>query len=393
MSAHVLIIDDDESIRTMLSAYLRSQDYTTSAAGDGQSGIRFCRETPPDLVVCDLRMPGTDGLHVLSELSESHPELPVIIVSGTADLGDAVQALRLGAWDYVTKPIFDFAVLDHALARALERARLLAENRAYRSRLEATNERLENSLRQLEQDEASGRRIQFTLLPERRVRFGEFECSRFLKTSSFLSGDFTDYFTIDGSRFAIYIADVSGHGVSSAVITVMLKSYVGRHLENYRRYADSTIRDPASLLAAINRDLLASRHGKYLTMFYGVVDLERNWMQFANGGQYPYPWLFDGRDVRQFAGKSPPVGLFEDAEYNSELLALPRKFSLTMFSDGVLELLEGPGLGEKKAAMRRAAATDRLDASGIAAALAIDEDATAPDDASILTLRRLPADA
>lgn len=392
MSADVLIIDDDAEIREMLARYLRSQGYRTSTAEDGRSGVDCCRESVPDLVMCDLRMPGMGGLSVLSELSAAHPELPVIIVSGTADLADAVQALRLGAWDYVTKPILDFAVLDHALAKALERARLLAENSAYRRSLEATNERLENSLRQLEEDEASGRRIQFTLLPERKVRFGDLECSRFLKTSSFLSGDFTDYFTIDASRFAVYMADVSGHGVSSAVITVMLKSYVGRHLENYRRYADATIRDPAALLAAINRDLIDGRHGKYLTMFYGVVDIERGWMQFANGGQYPFPWLFDGA-VRQVGGKSPPVGLLDDATFQNELLALPRHFSLTLFSDGVLELLGEGSLEHRKRLLQQAAASDCRDALGVAQALGIDEDATAPDDASILILRRLPGHA
>ena len=393
MSAHVLIIDDDSAIRDMLARYLRGQGNEVSTADSGRAGIDYCGERTPDLVMCDLRMPGMSGLFVLSELASQHPELPVIIVSGTADLSDAVQALRLGAWDYVTKPILDFAVLDHAIAKALERARLLTENRAYRASLEATNKRLESSLRQLEEDEASGRRIQFTLLPERKVRFGDLECSRFIKTSSFLSGDFTDYFTIDGSRFAIYMADVSGHGVSSAVITVMLKSYVGRHLENYRRYADATILDPAMLLASLNRDVLGGRHGKYLTMFYAVVDLERGWMQFANGGQYPYPWLYDGREVRQIAGKSPPIGLFEDASYRNELLALPRRFALSLFSDGVLELLGGGALKAHKIQLAAAASSDALDAPAIARELGVEEDGVAPDDASILILRRLRANA
>lgn len=116
-------------------------------------------------MLCDLRMPGMDGFAVLAELTKDFPDLPVLVVSGTGDLGDAIQTLKLGAWDYLTKPIEDLAVVDHALNKALERARLLAENRSYREHLESVNAQLQRSLRQLEEDETSGREIQFTLLP------------------------------------------------------------------------------------------------------------------------------------------------------------------------------------------------------------------------------------
>ncbi len=393
MSAHVLIIDDDRDIRDLLALYLRSRSYRVDTAGDGVGGLAACREAVPDLVMCDLRMPGLDGLSVLSHLSRDFPELPVIIVSGTADVGDAIQALRLGAWDYVTKPILDLAVLDHALARALERARLLAENRAYRERLEAANAQLEQSLRQLEADEAAGRRIQFTLLPRRRVGFGALECSRFLKTSSFLSGDFSDYFTIDERRFGFYIADVSGHGVSSAVITVMLKSMVGRHLENHRHYGVKIILQPAELLGDLNRQLLEGSHGKYLTMFYGVIDLGGMSMCCANGGQFPFPLLFDGRDTRWLGGRSAPVGLFDDAEYREETVPVGGRFALTLFSDGVLEMLPEQDLESRKARLCRAASASSQDAAAMARSLGIEDDSVAPDDASILVVRRVPDDA
>jgi len=393
VSAHVLIIDDDRGIRDMLALYLRSRSYRVATAGDGAGGLAACREAVPDLVMCDLRMPGLDGLSVLSHLSRDFPELPVIIVSGTAEVGDAIQALRLGAWDYVTKPILDLAVLDHALTRALERARLLAENRAYRERLEATNAQLEQSLRQLEADEAAGRRIQFTLLPRRRVCFGALECSRFLKTSSFLSGDFSDYFTIDERRFAFYIADVSGHGVSSAVITVMLKSMVGRHLENHHHYGEDIILQPALLLRDLNRQLLEGSHGKYLTMFYGVIDLGEMSMTCANGGQFPFPLLFDGRDTRWLGGRSPPVGLFEEADYHDETVEVGRRFALTLFSDGVQEMLAEQDLESRKARLYRAASASNHDAAAMARSLGIEEDSMAPDDASILVVRRIPDDA
>jgi len=94
-------------------------------------------------------------------------------------MSNAIQALKLGAWDYVTKPIEDMAMLEHAISHALERARLRQENREHRLHLEAINEQLRQTLRRLQEDEAAARRIQFQLLPEA----SSFNCCR--KTTRF----------------------------------------------------------------------------------------------------------------------------------------------------------------------------------------------------------------
>lgn len=393
MTTEILVIDDDRLIREMLTYYLRSQGYAVVACDGGEAGIAQCRERVPAAVLCDLRMPQMDGLTVLAALHGEFPELPVIVVSGTGDMGDAIAALKLGAADFITKPIEDFAVLDHAVGRSLERARLQAENRAYRATLEAANARLAQSLAQLEADEASGRKIQFALLPQREVRFGDYLCSRHLATSAILSGDFVDYFSIDDDHFGFYMADVSGHGVSSAVITVLLKCYVGRYLENYRRYEDPTIRHPATLLAALNEELLVGDHGKYLTMFYGVVDLPEARLDFANGGQFPFPLLCDGEAVREIGGRSPPVGLFGAARYVRQSLPLPPRCALRLFSDGVLELLPDADLQTRKETLNRLAGDTERDAEDLAQALGLRDRQDLPDDVSVFSLRRTNGDA
>lgn len=389
MSTRIVVIDDDAAIRDLLARYLRSQGYDADTSEDGSAGLARCRRSPPDLVLCDLRMPGTDGLEVLSALREELPDLPVVVVSGTGELDDAIQALKLGASDYVTKPIEDLAVLGHAIGRALERTRLIVENRAYRVHLEKANTQLALSLRQLEEDERLGKKLQFALMPRQRVRFGEYECSRYVATSAFLSGDFIDYFAIDDDRFGFYMADVSGHGVASAVITVLLKSYVGRYLENFRRFADGTILDPAALLGTLNRDFLAGEHGKYLTMFYGVVTCSRATLRFTNGGQFPFPLLFDGTKVSEIGGRSPAVGLFDTARYTSDELPIPPDFALRLFSDGVLEVLLPPDLQGRKTVLRDLAAGTDRDAGQLAHALGLVEERALPDDASVLSVRRM----
>jgi len=395
VATDILIIDDDTAIRDVFAFYLKRLGYAVVTAADGQSGIDLCRSGNPDLVLCDLRMPGMDGLEVLAVLTREFPETPVIVVSGMGGLADAIQALKLGAWDYVTKPIEDFAVLDHAVGSALERARLRAENRSYREHLELVNAQLERSLHKLREDETAGRNIQFRLLPEEHVVFGGhnghdgYECSRHLLTSAILSGDFVDYFDIDEDHFGFYMADVSGHGVSSAFITVLLKSYMGRYVERYRQHGDRTILDPAAVLAGLNRDILAGRHGKYLTMFYGVLNPSAARLDFANGGQFPFPILYDGEQTRSIGGRSPPVGLFEDAEYRTQTLAIPPVFGISLFSDGILETLPQSGLSAKQDYLHTLARGTDFDAVSLAHSLKLDQGSAPPDDVSVLSLRRL----
>ena len=188
------------------------------------------------------------------------------------------------------------------------------------------------------------------------------------------------------------MADVSGHGVSSAFVTVLLKSYMGGYLERHRQSGDPTILDPAAVLTGLNREILDSRHGKYLTMFYGVLSRSSGRLHFANGGQFPLPILFDGARSRPVGGRSPPVGLFEDAQYETGALELPPAFTMTLFSDGILETLPQSGLAGKQQYLLSLASGSDVDAAVLARSLRLDDLGAPPDDITVLSLRRMPHD-
>jgi DNA-binding NtrC family response regulator len=132
----ILVIDDEPIIRESITAYLEDSGFRVCQARDGREGLAIFRREQPDLVLVDLRMPGIDGLEVLSTVMIESPDTPTLVVSGTGVIQDAIEALRMGALDFVTKPILDMAVLEHAAKTALERARLRVENRRYREHLE-----------------------------------------------------------------------------------------------------------------------------------------------------------------------------------------------------------------------------------------------------------------
>lgn len=132
----VLTVDDDEFVREILAAYLEDSGYEVLQAENGRLGLETFRRESPDLVMLDLRMPEMDGLEVLGHITEESPDTPVILVSGMGTIGDAIKALKLGAWDYIAKPIHDMGVLEHAVNKALERAEFIEQRKRYREHLE-----------------------------------------------------------------------------------------------------------------------------------------------------------------------------------------------------------------------------------------------------------------
>lgn len=137
-SAHltILTIDDEPIVRQSFRLFLEDLNYNVLEAESGVDGIDIFMAEKPDLVLVDLNMPYMDGLEVLEVLRERAPETPFIVISGTGRVSDIAQALRLGAWDYIFKPIHDLTVLEHAISRSLERASLLLEKKQYQEQLE-----------------------------------------------------------------------------------------------------------------------------------------------------------------------------------------------------------------------------------------------------------------
>lgn len=132
----VLVIDDEAAIRQSIRYFMEDYEYNVLEAENGKVGLELFRQHNPDVILVDLRMPEVDGLEVLAAVTGESPGTPIIVISGTGVVGDAVEALHMGAWDYLFKPLEDLTVLHHAIERALERARLIKENRDYQEHLE-----------------------------------------------------------------------------------------------------------------------------------------------------------------------------------------------------------------------------------------------------------------
>ncbi|VXC42868.1 Fused response regulator/phosphatase [Pseudomonas sp. 8Z] len=387
-SATLLIIDDDEVVRASLAAYLEDSGFEVLQASNGLQGLELFQQTSPDLMICDLRMPQVDGLELIRRINALGIEVPVIVVSGAGVMNDAVEALRLGAADYLIKPLEDLAVLEHSVRRALDRYRLRQENQRYREKLEAANRELQASLHLLQEDQNAGRQVQMNMLPVTPWQIDDLNFAHQIIPSLYLSGDFVDYFRIDERRIAFYLADVSGHGASSAFITVLLKFMTTRLLYEWRRAGALLEFKPSDVLGHINRGLINCKLGKHVTMLGGVIDQESGTLTYSIGGHLPLPVIFEKGQARYLEGRGLPVGLFEEAEYGDEIMALPDSFSLTLLSDGILDLLPGDRLKDKELALPQLVSQAGGTLDGLRQVLGLANLGEMPDDIALLVLSR-----
>ncbi|MCX4029036.1 response regulator [Endozoicomonas sp. SM1973] len=384
----LLVIDDETTVRESVVAYLEDSGFTILEAGNGAHGLEVFDQHQPDLVICDLRMPKLDGLGVLKKIRETSPETPVIVVSGAGVMTDVVEALRLGASDYLIKPIVDLEVLEHAVNRALENAQLVKDNQRYRESLEEAIQTLRESLEELQADQKAGRQVQMKMLPATPYRYLDYQLSHHISPSLYLSGDFVDYFRLSEHQFAFYLADVSGHGASSAFVTVLLKHMSTRLKREYTTRKSNNLIKPSEMFSYINRGLLNTDLGKHVTMFGGIVDTKANTLTYAFGGHFPFPILATDKEVAYLEGYGLPVGLFDDATYNDFTMELPEKFALITFSDGIIEVLPHAKLKDKEEYLLSVIRGGAITVEALIEALELEQLKDAPDDIAVLVLAR-----
>ncbi len=136
-SSKILIIDDEKNVRQSFSDHLEDLGYQVFIAKNGRVGLEVMAEEQPDLILTDLRMPEMGGLEVIKHALKKDPNMPIVVISGAGRITDAIEALRLGAWDYVLKPITEMSVLTYLVEKILEKKKILQENRSYQENLKA----------------------------------------------------------------------------------------------------------------------------------------------------------------------------------------------------------------------------------------------------------------
>lgn len=347
----VLVVDDSRAQRVMLRKLMEKQGYIASEAASGLEALELCRSQIPDLVLSDWMMPGMDGL----EFCEAFRRLPrdrygyFILLTSRGDKEDVTRAFDAGADDFLTKPVnhHELSVRIRAGERILKMEHALNDkNRLIR----ITLDELQAVHDSINKDLVEARKLQNSLVRERFRDTGHAEVSLFLRSSGHVGGDLVGMFPVDEDCVGIYGIDVSGHGISSALMTARLAGFLtsGAPDQNIAlrktksgRYVP---REPAETMALLNETIINEINTDlYFTMLLALFNQATGELVFTQAG-HPNPIVQRASGCLEVVGSGGlPVGLIEAAEFDECTLFLGAGDRFLIHSDGITECSESSG--------------------------------------------------
>tara|TARA_R110002049_G_scaffold134756_11_gene294318 strand:+ start:1509 stop:2693 length:1185 start_codon:yes stop_codon:yes gene_type:complete len=389
-NGNVLIVDDLPGRAEKLASLLSHSDFNVEVITDvSNSSYSLGWDSDLDVILCELDLKDFSWVAARHALREMDVQVPVIMFCDVADPEKMMTALRLGASDFFLRPIEDKDALVRSIERCVRQRNLRRELQESRDRLEAANMELRGTVKMLEQDQQAGRQVQMRMLPATPMLLNDYVFSHTVIPSLYLSGDFTDYFTVGDDYVIFFMADVSGHGSSSAFATVLLKNLFARKRSDYSRRHDETILKPVAMLKHANKELLDLDVDKFATMVVGLLDMRQHTLHYSVAGHLPLPVLVSDDGARYLEGEGSTVGLMEDATYEEHTIDLPERFMLALFSDGILEILPPMSLIEKEQYFLKVFEQTTDSPDQLASHLGLDHVETAPDDiAALFVIKR-----
>ena len=325
-SARILVVDDEPGMLRAVDRVL-SKDHHVVGTRLSREALSMAGDFHPELAIVDIRMPDLDGFELMAQLKARFPGIDVILMTGSVDdLDDnLVRAIRSPAFYFIQKP-FDREVLRTLVDRCLELRWRREEHRL--------------NLKRLETEMAEARAFQQSLLPDREtVVNGVAVCCRYTPSSA-LGGDLYDYAASTG-RTALLIADVSGHGVSAAMLTGIVKSaFHASHVDGF---------EPAAVVQRVSMGLAAFSPERFVTMVAALISPEERRLRYVNAGHPPVALWGRTREPRWLHSTGPLVSpALMESTWESPVVPIHEGDHLLLYTDGISDALaDDNGKSEK----------------------------------------------
>lgn len=341
----VLVVDDSRLQRRILVASLARWGYKVSEAGSAEEALEICAQSPPDLVLSDWMMPGMDGL----EFCQTFRKMPrdsygyFILLTSKTEKEAVAKGLDCGADDFLTKPVnaAELRARINAGERILRMERELTEKN---SLIGKTLAKLQSLYDALDSDLIEAKKLQQSLVRDRFRDFGPAQVSLLLRPSGHVGGDLVGMYGISPTRVGLFAIDVSGHGISSALMTARLAGYLSSAVPDQNialeKQEDGTYAPlpPSVVVGRLNTMVLEEMETEhYFTMLLADFDMASGKVKMVQAG-HPHPIVqhLDGSCTMVGSG-GMPVGLLDGVGFDEISFTMQPGDRFVIQSDGVTE--------------------------------------------------------
>lgn len=332
----ILIVDDSRDNRNLLKIILKKHGYVLFEAANGEEALEIALQQNIDLILLDIVMPVKDGYETCETLKSQKDteDIPIIFLSAKGDAADKIKGLKLGAADYITKPFNKAEVVArvkthlkiHGLSRSLAKANL---------------ELLDKQAR-IEEDLFAAAQIQYSLIPRSNPEITHCTfASRFIP-SDLSGGDIYNVHNLDEQHTAIYIIDVSGHGVPAAMVTVAVAQSLQPHGQTILKeplpdppYYKLT--SPVEVLNTLDKQYPIERFDKYFTMVYLLLNHQTGKVAYANAA-HPMPCIIrNSGELELLEAGGPIISMGNMVPFEPGECTLYPGDRLYLYTDGIVE--------------------------------------------------------
>ena len=329
MAVKILSVDDETDLELLLTQFFRRQirkgEYEFFFAHNGLEALQVLLKHPDiSIILSDINMPEMDGLTLLTKINEMRiPSLKCIMVSAYGDMDNIRHAMNNGAFDFATKPI-DLDDLQITIDKAVEQIEYIRNSQKEHAQLV-----------DIQSDLSVAREIQQAILPRtfelNMADAASVDIYASMHAAKDVGGDFYDFFPIDDHRIGFTIADVSGKGVPAAIFMAVSRTLIKA----------TGLRDMGSneCMKTVNDILCDESVGSmFVTVFYGIYDLQTGQVDFTNAGHNP-PYILhaDGTVEMVKSDCNLVLGALEGIDFKNASLQLEPGDTLVMYTDGVTE--------------------------------------------------------
>ena len=313
----LLLVDDDSENVQVVHSILKDR-YKIRAATNGAKALELAKVGPlPDLILLDVMMPQMDGYEVCGCLKadERTKDTPVIFLTGKTEVANEARGFEVGAVDYIHKPFSPPIVTARVQTHIM---------------LHDARETVARQLLSINSEQEMARQIQLSILPQETPHLQGLEIeARYLPMSS-VAGDFYDFLVIDDKHVGVLIADVSGHGLPSALIASMLQTQLAAQAPNAS--------NPPQVLSGLNKALYGKFRSHYVTAAYLYIDIDKGTATYA-GAAHPPMLLWQSKTGRviECLENGLMLGPFLDSRYSAITFSLEDGDRIALITDGIIE--------------------------------------------------------